>query len=81
MLESAEGRRDEDPYDSLTDREKQVIKLVAEGRSNKDVAELLGISVKTAMSHREHIMQKLGLHGRTELIRFALKQGIIRVED
>ena len=81
MLEAAEGRQDEDPYDTLTDREKQVIKLVAEGRSNKDVAELLGISVKTAMSHREHIMQKLGLHSRTELIRFALKQGIIRVED
>ena len=59
----------------LTDREKQVIKLVAEGRSNKDVAELLDISVKTAMSHREHIMQKLGLHSRTELIRFALEAG------
>ena len=81
MLEAAEGRQDDDPYDTLTDREKQVIKLVAEGRSNKDVAELLGISVKTAMSHREHIMQKLGLHSRTELIRFALKQGIIRVEE
>jgi DNA-binding NarL/FixJ family response regulator len=81
MLESAEGRQDTDPYDSLTDREKQVLKLVAEGRSNKDVAELLDISVKTAMSHREHIMQKLSLHSRTELIRFALKQGVIRVED
>ncbi len=70
-----------DPYDTLTDREKQVLKLVAEGRSNKDVADLLGISVKTAMSHREHIMEKLDLHSRTELIRFAIKQGIIRVED
>lgn len=70
-----------DPYESLTDREKQVLKLVAEGRANKEVADLLGISVKTAMSHREHIMEKLDLHSRTELIRFALKQGIIRVED
>jgi DNA-binding NarL/FixJ family response regulator len=69
-----------DPYEALTDREKQVLKLVAEGRSNKEVAELLGISVKTAMSHREHIMQKLGLHSRTELIRFALRKGVIRVE-
>jgi DNA-binding NarL/FixJ family response regulator len=76
-----EGQRDADPYETLTDREKQVLKLVAEGRSNKDVADLLGISVKTAMSHREHIMEKLDLHSRTELIRFALKQGIIRVED
>ena len=81
MLEAAEGRQDEDPYDTLTDREKQVIKLVAEGRSNKDVAELLGISVKTAMSHREHVMEKLNLHSRTDLIRFALRQGVIRVES
>lgn len=69
-----------DPYDSLTDREKQVLKLVAEGRSNKEVAELLDISVKTAMSHRERIMEKLDLHTRTDLIRFALRQGVIRVE-
>jgi DNA-binding NarL/FixJ family response regulator len=69
-----------DPYDTLTDREKQVLKLVAEGRSNKEVAEVLGISVKTAMSHREHVMEKLGVHNRTELVRFALKKGVIRVE-
>ncbi len=69
-----------DPYDALTDREKQVLRLVAEGHSNKDVAELLDISVKTAMSHREHIMQKLDLHSRTELIRFALQHGVIRVD-
>jgi DNA-binding NarL/FixJ family response regulator len=69
-----------DPYEALTDREKQVLKLVAEGHSNKEVAELLDISVKTAMSHREHIMQKLDLHSRTDLIRFAIQQGVIRVE-
>jgi DNA-binding NarL/FixJ family response regulator len=77
---SADGGPGADPYETLTDREKQVLKLVAEGRSNKDVADLLGISVKTAMSHREHVMEKLDLHSRTELIRFALKQGIIRVD-
>jgi DNA-binding NarL/FixJ family response regulator len=70
-----------DPYESLTDREKQVLKLVAEGRSNKEVAELLGISVKTAMSHREHVMEKLAVHNRTELVRFALKKGVIRVDE
>jgi len=69
-----------DPYESLTDREKQVLKLVAEGRSNKEVAEVLGISVKTAMSHREHVMEKLGVHNRTELVRFAIKKGVIRVD-
>ena len=70
----------DDPYDALTDREKQVLKLVADGRSNKEVAEALGISVKTAMSHREHVMEKLGVHNRTELVRFALKKGVIRVD-
>jgi DNA-binding NarL/FixJ family response regulator len=68
----------EDPYERLTDREKQVLKLVAEGRSNKEVADLLGISVKTAMSHREHVMAKIGAHSRTDLIRFALRCGVIR---
>jgi len=65
-------------YDGLTDREKQVLKLVAEGHSNKEVAELLDISVKTAMSHREHIMQKLGLHNRTELVKFAIREGVVK---
>jgi DNA-binding NarL/FixJ family response regulator len=69
------------PYDSLTDREKQVLKLVAEGKSNKEVAELLGISVKTAMSHREHLMEKLDLHSRTELIHFAIREGVVRLDS
>jgi len=67
-----------DPYERLTDREKQVLKLVAEGNSSKDVAQLLGISVKTAMSHRERVMEKLALHNRTDLIRFALRRGVIQ---
>jgi DNA-binding NarL/FixJ family response regulator len=66
-------------YQSLTDREKQVLKLVAEGNSNKEVAQLLGISVKTAMSHRERVMQKLDIHNRTELVKFALKLGVIKL--
>jgi len=70
----------EDPYEKLTDREKQVLKLVAEGATNKDVAAALGVSVKTAMSHREHVMQKLALHNRTDIIRFALRHGIVQAE-
>ena len=69
-----------DPYETLTDREKQVLKLVADGLANKEVAGVLGISVKTAMSHREKVMEKLGLHNRTELVRFALRRGVIRVD-
>lgn len=70
----------DDPYESLTDRERQVLKLVAEGRSNKDIASLLDISVKTAMTHREHVMQKLNLHNRTDLTLFAVRRGIIQRE-
>jgi DNA-binding NarL/FixJ family response regulator len=68
----------QDPYDALTEREKQVLKLVAEGASSKEVAAVLGMSVKTAMTHREHLMEKLGLHNRTDLIRFAVRRGVIR---
>jgi DNA-binding NarL/FixJ family response regulator len=67
-----------DPYERLTDREKQVLKLVAEGHSSKDVAQLLGISVKTAMSHRERVMEKLDLHNRSDLVRFAVRRGVIQ---
>ena len=63
----------------MTDREKQALRLVALGNSNKEVAETLGISVKTAMSHRERVMEKLNLHNRTDLIKFAIKKGVIRV--
>jgi DNA-binding NarL/FixJ family response regulator len=68
-----------DPYELLTDREKQVLRLVAEGHSNKEIADILGISVKTAMSHRERVMEKLDLHSRTDLIKFALRRGVITV--
>ncbi|MGE3277787.1 MAG: response regulator [Vicinamibacterales bacterium] len=68
-------------YEQLTPREKQVLKLVAEGLSNKDIAEHLDISVKTAMTHREHLMQKLNLHSRAALIRYAIREGVITVGD
>lgn len=74
------GDDEPDAYERLTEREKQILKLVAEGHSNKEVADLLNISVKTAMSHREHLMGKLKVHNRTELIRFAIRAGVIRAE-
>ena len=63
---------------ALSERESEVLRLIASGYSNKEIAELLTISVKTAMSHREHVMAKLQVHNRTELIRFALRAGVIR---
>ena len=70
----------EDAYERLTDREKQVLKLVAEGYSNSEIASMLSLSVKTVMGHRENVMEKLGIHSRTELIKYAIKRGLIRVE-
>lgn len=66
-----------DPYELLTDREKQVLKLLAEGLSNKQIADILCVSVKTVMGHRAHIMEKLNLHSRTELVKFAIRKNLI----
>jgi DNA-binding NarL/FixJ family response regulator len=68
----------EDSYDLLTPREREVLQLVAEGRSNKDVANLLNLSLHTVETHRGNILEKLGLHGIPELILYAVRKGIIQ---
>lgn len=73
------AEKTQDPYDSLTDREKQVLKLVAEGFTNKEVADLLCISVKTVMAHRANLMEKLAIHSRTDLVKYALRKGLIDI--
>ena len=67
----------EDSYDLLTDREREVLQLVAEGRTNKEVAALLNVSSTTVETHRTHILQKLNLHSVPELILYAVRKGII----
>ena len=69
-----------DPYDDLTPREREVLQLVAEGHSNQQVAEELGLSVKTVKTHRLHLMQKLDLHDRADLIRYAYQKGILSTD-
>ena len=64
------------PIDPLTARERQVLQLVAEGKTTKEVAALLGISVKTAESHRTRIMQKLDIHETASLVRYAIREGL-----
>jgi len=73
-LEEGEGRKS---YDGLTDREKEVLTLVAEGASNEEIGRRLYISVKTVQTHRAHIMEKLELHDRTQLVRYAIRKGLI----
>ncbi len=67
-------------YEKLTDREKQVLKLIAEGYSHKEIASCLNISVKTVITHRTHISEKLNLDSRTALVKFAISKGIIKLE-
>jgi two-component system response regulator NreC len=67
-----------DPYERLTDREKQVLKLIAEGRTHKEIAGLLDISAKTAIAHYTNVQEKLEIRNRAELIKFALRRGIIK---
>jgi len=67
----------EDAYDLLTPREREILQLVAEGKSNKEVANLLNLSVYTVETHRSNIMQKLNLKGVPELTLYAVRKGII----
>lgn len=66
-----------DSYDLLTDREKQVLQLLAEGKTNKDVAALLDVSPLTVESHRSHLMQKLSLHSTADIVLYGVRKGII----
>jgi DNA-binding NarL/FixJ family response regulator len=68
-----------DVYDRLSEREKQVLKLIAEGSTNKEIASLLDIAVKTVMAHRTNLMAKIGAHSRTDIFKFALRKGLIVV--
>ncbi|MGW2031157.1 response regulator [Streptomyces sp. NPDC001811] len=70
-------RGEEAPEQILTPREEEVLKLVAEGHSSKEIAELLFISVKTVQRHRANLLQKLGLRDRLELTRYAIRVGLI----
>lgn len=70
--------RSERPSDPLSGRERQVLQLIAEGKSTKDVASLLGISVKTAESHRSRLMQKLDIHETASLVRYAVRRGLVQ---
>jgi len=71
-------RKDELPERPLSDRERQVLQLVAEGKTTKEIATVLGISVNTAESHRTNLMEKLDIHDTAGLVRYALRNGVIQ---
>jgi two-component system response regulator NreC len=77
-LRQMQDRQVEDSYDLLTTREREVLQLLAEGRSNKEVAAVLHLSLYTVETHRANILQKLNLHNQAELILYAIRKGVIR---
>jgi DNA-binding NarL/FixJ family response regulator len=79
-LQKAQGS-DLDPYDTLTNREREVLHLVAEGHSNKEIGDRLSISSRTAETHRANMMRKLGLRTTTDVIRYAIRRGIIPMDE
>jgi two-component system, NarL family, response regulator NreC len=74
------GKLDHDAYEDLTLREKEVLQLAAQGKSNKEIATLLGISVNTVAVHRAHVMETLGVHRAAELVLYAVKRGLVERE-
>ena len=76
-MQQAQVARAEDPFDSLTDREREIFQLAAEGLSNPQIAEKLSLSARTAEMHRGNLMKKLGLKSQTDLVKFAIKRGIV----
>jgi two-component system response regulator NreC len=72
-------KRSSDPYDELTVREREVLKLLAEGYTIQEIANMLSISPKTAEGHKTSLMAKLDIHNRAELVKYALRKGIITI--
>jgi two-component system, NarL family, response regulator NreC len=81
LIESDARAQQEAEADPLSEREREVLRLLALGHTNQEIAKMLYISVRTAESHRAHIMQKLRLQTRAELVRYALAHGLLEDED
>lgn len=80
MLEDYRVRLNGDGVDDpeiLTEREREVLQLVAEGKTNPEIADALFLSIKTVQTHRGHIMEKLGVHDRTDLVKYAIRTGMV----
>ncbi|HEY8324104.1 MAG TPA: response regulator transcription factor [Ktedonobacterales bacterium] len=76
-LQRVRSGEERDSYSALTEREREILKLVAEGHTNNQIAERLFISPKTVDTHRTHIMDKLNLHSRAELVKYAMRRGLL----
>jgi DNA-binding NarL/FixJ family response regulator len=70
-----------DSFSTLTAREKEVLQLIGEGHSSREISEMLFLSINTVERHRTNIMDKLGMHNKSQLIRFAIRKGLVKLED
>ncbi len=75
-LQQAEG----EPYDRLTAREREILKLIADGNTSREIAGRLQLSLKTVLGHRTKLMEKLNIHNRTELIKYAMRKGLVSMD-
>ena len=80
-LYEAGAEVEEDPFDRLTPREREVLQLIAEGNTNNEIALVLSISVKTVEKHRAHLMSKLDIHDVAGLVRFAVQRRLIFLSE
>ncbi len=80
-IKRSEGETGKEDYGNLTEREREVARLIAEGLTNQETAERLGISAKTVERHRANILAKLNLHSRTDLVKYAIQKGWIEMEE
>lgn len=75
--QAAAMRETKDPYHQLTDREREVLKLVAEGYANKEIAKMLEVRPKTVEGHKTNLMAKLDIHNKADLVKYAIRKGVI----
>ncbi len=80
-LERLEVGEEKDSYARLTTREKEVLKLIGDGYTSREIAEMLFLSINTVDRHRTNIMDKLGMHNKSQLIKFAIRKGLVKLED
>ena len=76
-LPATDGSRVSDDQEDLTPRELQILQLIAQGKSNKDIAQLLGLSVNTVSVHRNNLMHKMRMHRTAELVLYAIRKGLV----
>lgn len=81
VIESYRRKGEEDPYDRLTAREREILKLIAEGHTSREIADMLFVSLSTVVGHRTKVMEKLDLKNRTELVKYAMRKGLISMES